>query len=101
MSKWMMTNFSFSKIKHLSFAITLTLATLFILNKQMASPNMQAQLLNSCMSVESTLPMNHTNHPCYANNMSNKSWLAWLSGKSKTTHLHFLDLAELIHYSFH
>jgi len=101
MSKRIMTNTSLSKLKHLSFAFTLTLVTLFTLNKHTDTLNTQAQLLSACMAVDSKLPMNHTNHPCYVNNMSNQSWLSWLSGESKSTHLHFLDLVELIHYSFH
>lgn len=96
-----MTNSSLSKVKHLSFAFTLTLVTLFTLNKHTDALNTQAQLLSACMAVESNLPTNHTNHPCYTSNMSNQSWLSWLSGESKSTHLHFLDLVELIHYSFH
>jgi len=101
MSKRIMTNTSLSKIKHLSFAFTLTLATLFTLNKHTDTLNAQTQLVSPCMAVASDLPMNHSNHPCYAANMSNQSWLSWLSGESKSTHLHFLDLVELIHYSFH
>ncbi|OUR80602.1 hypothetical protein A9Q75_10270 [Colwellia psychrerythraea] len=101
MSKRIMTNSSFSKFKQLSFAFTLTLVILFTLNKYTASQNIQAKLLSSCMLVESNLPMNHINHPCHTTNMSNKSWISWLSGESKSTHLHFLDLVELIHYSFH
>ena len=101
MSKWIMTNAYFSKLKQLTFAFTLTLVILFTLNKYTGEQSMQAQLLNSCSAVESNLPMNHINHPCHVTNMSNKSWLSWLSGESKSTHLHFLDLVELIHYSFH
>jgi len=96
-----MTSASLSKVKHLFFAFTLTLVTLFTLNKHTDSLNTQASLLSACMVVESNLPMNHSKHPCYATNMSNQSWLSWLSGESKSTHLHFLDLVELIHYSFH
>lgn len=96
-----MTNSSFSKFKQLFFALTLTLVILFTLNKQTASQRIQAQLLASCLVVESNLPMNHINHPCRTSNMSNKSWLSWLSGESKSTHLHYLDFVELIHYSLH
>ena len=92
---------SFSTFKQLSFAFTLTLVILFTLNKYTASQNIQENLLSSCMVIESNLPMNHINHPCYKSNISNKSWISWLSGESKSTHLHFLDLVELIHYSFH
>ena len=101
MSKWIMTNNFLSKVKQLSFAFTLTLITLFALSSYSSNDNNQAKLLNSCMAVESNLPMSHINHPCHTSSMSSKSWISWLSGESKSTHLHFLDLVELIHYSFH
>jgi len=57
------------------------------------------------MAIESSLPLSHINHPCYTShmskNMSSNSWISWLSGDSKSTHLHFLDLVELIHHSFY
>jgi hypothetical protein len=101
MSKRIMTNTPLSKVKHLTFALTFTLVTLFTLSKHTDMRNPQVQSLSACMTVESNLPMNHTNHPCYVSNMSNQSWLSWFAGDSKSTHLHFLDLVELIHYSFH
>jgi hypothetical protein len=94
-----MTNSFLSKSKQLFFAFTFTLVTLFTFNSYSNSQN--TNLLSSCMVVESKLPMNHINHPCQAPSMSNKSWLSWLSGESQSTHLHFVDLVELIHYSFH
>jgi hypothetical protein len=63
--------------------------------------NNQTDLLKSCMAEESNLPMNHNNHPCNAAYMPNKSWISWLSNDNKSAHLHFLDLVELLHYSFH
>jgi hypothetical protein len=96
-----MTNSSFSTFKQLFFALTLTLVILFTLNKQTTSQRIQAQLLASCMVVESNLPMNHINHPCHTTNMSSNSWLSWLSGESKSTHLHYLDFVELLHDTLH
>jgi hypothetical protein len=101
MSKWIMTNNFLLKFKQLSFAFTLTFITLFALSSYSDNQNIQAKLLSSCMAVESNLPMSHINHPCHSSSMSSKSWISWLSGESKSTHLHFLDLVELIHYSFH
>jgi len=101
MSKRTLTNAHFLKLKHLSFAFIFTIVTLFGINSYAEKHTLQAQRLSSCMAIESSLPMNHSNHPCYNNNMSNRSWISWLSGDSKSTHLHFLDLVELIHYSFH
>jgi hypothetical protein len=100
MSKRMMTNVSFSKLKQLSFAFSFTVITLFCVNKYSDEQNTQAQRLSSCMTIESNLPLNHANHPCFTSNVPSRSWLSWLSGENKSTHVHFLDLAELIHYSF-
>ncbi|ALO33630.1 hypothetical protein CMT41_02035 [Colwellia sp. MT41] len=97
----MMTNPHLSKFMQLIFACTLTLATLVSFSQYSDKQTAQIQQPSLCMTVASNLPMNHVNHPCQASNMSNKSWLSWLSGDSKSTHLHFLDLVELIHYSFH
>ncbi len=96
-----MTNNFLVKFKQLSFAFALTFITLFTLSSFSDNQNIQAKLLTSCMAVESNLPMNNINHPCHTTSMSSKSWISWLSGESKSTHLHFLDLVELIHYSFH
>lgn len=101
MSKRTMTNSISSKFMQVSFAFIFTLITLFSVNKYSNEPITQIRLITSCIAVESNLPMNHVNHPCQTSNMSNKSWLTWLSGESKSTHLHFLNLVELIHYSFH
>ncbi len=94
MSKRTMTKLS-------TFALTLTLTFTISATINSRSFNTQADLLKSCMAVESNLPMNHSSHPCNAAYMPNKSWLSWLSNDNKSAHLHFLDLVELLHYSFH
>lgn len=94
MSKRIMTKLS-------TFALTLAITLVLTVNSTSNMFNNQADLLKSCMAVESNLPMNHSNHPCSAAYMSNKSWLSWLSNDNKSAHLHFLDLVELLHYSFH
>ncbi|MCW8832930.1 MAG: hypothetical protein OQK09_10755 [Colwellia sp.] len=94
MSKWIMTKF-----KTFTLAFTLTLAV--SINFSAHTFNNQADLLKSCMAVESNLPTNHSRHPCSAAYMQNKSWLSWLSNDKKSAHLHFLDLVELLHYSVH
>ena len=96
-----MTTTILSKLNKLTFAIIFTFVMLFSLSKYNEQQNFKIKLLGSCMTIESKLPMNHANHPCRGRHEFNKSWLAWLSGDSKSTHLHFLDLAELLHYSFH
>jgi hypothetical protein len=100
MSRWTMANAYLPKIKPLFFAFSVALATWFTFSNHSINQLFQTQLLNTCVAVEYNLPMSHVNHPCNVVNMSNKSWLSWLSGGNKSTHLHFLDLVELIHYSF-
>lgn len=94
-----MTKLLFKKLATFSLALTLTSA--LTLNLSSANFNKQSELLASCMAIKSNLPMNHNNHPCNATYMSNQSWLSWLSNDNKSAHLHFLDLVELLHYSFH
>lgn len=94
MSKRIMT-----KLTTFTLALTMTLAV--SINVSNTSFNNQVDLLKSCMAVESSLPINHSSHPCNAVYMSNKSWVSWLSNDNKSAHLHFLDLVELLHYSFH
>ncbi|MBL4941720.1 MAG: hypothetical protein JKY81_08650 [Colwellia sp.] len=94
MSKRMMT-----KLATFTFALTMTLAV--TINFSSHTFTNQTDLLTSCMAAKSNLPMNHSNHPCNAIYMQNKSWASWLSNDTKSAHLHFLDLVELLHYSFH
>lgn len=88
-----------TKLKTFTLALAVTLAV--TVNFNITNFNNQSDLLTSCMAVESNLPMSHNNHPCNAAYMSNKSWISWFSNDSKSAHLHFLDLVELLHYSFH
>jgi hypothetical protein len=94
MSKRIMT-----KLKTFTLALTITLAV--TLSFSVANINSQPDLLKSCMTVKSNLPMNHNYHPCNKTYMSNKSWISWLSNDNNSAHFHFLDLVELLHYSFH
>jgi len=88
-----------TKLTTFSFALTITLTLAFTFNN--TNFNNQAGLLTSCMAVESSLPANHSSHPCNTVHMSNKRWISWLSNDNRSAHLHFLDLVELLHYSFH
>jgi len=89
------------KIKLTTFALTFAFTLVLTVNLNSSMFTDQSDLLKSCMAVESNLPMNHSNHPCSAVYMSNRSWLSWVSNENKSAHLHFLDLVELLHYSFH
>jgi len=84
-----------------TFALALTITLTVSINYSNAKFISQADLLSSCMAAESNLPMNHSSHPCNAVYMQNKSWISWLSNDNESAHLHFLDLIELLHYSFH
>ncbi len=100
MSKWMMTSKFFSTVKQFCFAFSLTFIALFFISNNTAHQDLQVQLPSSCMAIDSSLPMHDASHACTVSNMSAKSWISWLSGESKSTHLHFIDLMELINYSF-
>ncbi len=88
-----------TKLTPFTLALTITLSAAYHYDN--IQGNNQADLITSCMAVESNLPMNHSSHPCNATYMPNKSWISWLSNENKSAHLHFLDLVELLHYSFH
>ncbi len=94
MSKRIMT-----KLTAFSLSLTITLAV--FANFDVDTYNVQSNSLKSCMAAKSNLPINHSAHPCTSVYMQNKSWLSWLSNDNKSAHLHFLDLVELLHYSFH
>jgi len=93
MSKRIMTKFS-------SFIFASILAITCAISVNSYYDNLKITQIDSCMAVESNLPMNHVNHPCNTVYMSNQSWWSWISGDSPSINLHFLDLVELIHYSF-
>jgi hypothetical protein len=88
------------KFKQLFYAFILSCTILCFFHAQINTNVEKESALEACMSITSNLPMSHVNHPCNAVYMPNKSWWAWLSGESKSTHRHFLDFIELIHYSF-
>jgi len=93
MSKW-------KRIKFKVFALALVFSWLSSSMYSSVETN-QAQAFNTCMSIDSKLPLNHSNHPCQTSQLSNQSWWAWFKGDSRSAHFHFLDLVELLHYSFH
>ncbi|MBT1445326.1 hypothetical protein KJI95_12410 [Shewanella sp. JM162201] len=47
-------------------------------------------------SYNPSLPASHPSNRC-ANQTQDLSWKSWLSGSSRTTQFHFLDLLELLH----
>ncbi|WP_199610543.1 hypothetical protein [Flocculibacter collagenilyticus] len=47
-------------------------------------------------SFDASLPISDPHNQCAIPKASNESWLSWLSGKSRSTQFHFLDLLELI-----
>lgn len=88
-----------TKLIAFSFTAILTITAAYSIEQ--SASDKQANMLSACMAVESNLPISHSNHPCHATYMPNQSWWAWLSSDSKSAHFHFLDLIELLHYSFH
>jgi hypothetical protein len=99
MSKWMMTNLITKKLKICSIALTLTLAVTISFNAD--NFNNQSTSVTTCIGIDLPTLTNHNNFQCHASYKANKSWLSWLANDSKSAHLHFLDLVELLHYSFH
>ena len=47
-------------------------------------------------SYNTSLPASHPNNRC-AQQAENVSWGNWLTGKSRSSQLHFVDLLELLH----
>lgn len=47
-------------------------------------------------SYNNSLPASHPNNRC-ATQSQDLSWKSWLTGSSRTTQFHFLDLLELLH----
>ena len=100
MSIWKRLNFLTPHTRSFTFVISLTFVFLFVYNNEIDNTVDQNQFFNTCMALESNLPMSHANHPCRVTYMSNKSWLSWASNNNESFHLHFLDLIELMHSSF-
>lgn len=84
-----------------SFTLILTVTLAFTLNINSSTFNNQAHITTPCMAIESKLPINHNNHPCNSVSKPKNNWLSWLTNENKSAHLHFLDLVELLHYSFY
>lgn len=92
MMKWKQTKF---KLFALALVLSWSSSTIY------SSIKTNQQAFNTCMSIESNLPLNHSNHPCQTSQLSNQSWWAWFKGDSRSAHFHFLDFVELIQQSFH
>jgi|GEM_PF-1013886 len=101
MFTWTRLKFFTSQFKPFTLALGVTFLLLTAYQVQQNNQHVQAQLTNACMTVKSNLPMNHTGHPCNVAYMPNQSWWSWASSDSKSVHMHFLDLVELMHHSFY
>ncbi|QYJ97891.1 hypothetical protein K0J45_01150 [Shewanella alkalitolerans] len=55
-----------------------------------------ACVCDSNTSYNSSLPASHPNNRC-AQQADNVSWSNWLTGRSRSNQLHFVDLLELLH----
>ncbi|MFC3187080.1 hypothetical protein ACFOD0_09285 [Shewanella intestini] len=68
----------------------------------MTSSDSQTSFLASACDCEtntsynSTLPSSHPSNRCATQN-NDVSWTNWLSGNSRSSQFHFIDLLELIH----
>lgn len=104
MSIRMLTDITLTKPKRLCLVLIIALALSctyrYSVNNIHAKQTQYENTLKICTTLKSELPLSHSNHPCNAVYRPNKSWWAWFSGESKSTHRQFLDLIELVHYSF-
>jgi hypothetical protein len=99
MSKWMMTMTYRNQIKLITLTFITTLVTVFTLNVLMSNSYLLDSRSNSCPSNRSHLVINTMESVCQQSDVTINSWLSWLAGDSQSSHLHFLDLLELLHYT--
>lgn len=100
MSTWIKTKYLISVTRRSFWTLSIALVLAISLNNYHTIQVKQAYNLEACTAIETSLPRNHNSHPCQTVYADSPNWLSWLSGESKTPQLHFLDLVELIHYSF-
>lgn len=86
--------------KLIAFTFALTITLVIAINFHNTTPTNHTDLLKSCITKKSNLPMNHNNHPCNVTYMSSQSWWSWVVSDNKSVHLHFLNLVELMHKDF-
>ncbi|WP_299809203.1 hypothetical protein [uncultured Shewanella sp.] len=86
----------------LKSAVLLALASSAIGSLALSSNPVETASNNACACDTTTsqynpsLPASHPNNRC-ASQSDDLSWKSWLTGKSQTNQLHFIDLFELLY----
>jgi hypothetical protein len=78
-----------------TLGITLGLGHLAFAENTALTANNACQCSDS-ISYNNMLPSSHPNNRCATEN-TDVSWKNWLTGKSRSSQFHFLDLLELLH----
>lgn len=79
----------------LSVAATVVIGGL-VYQAKAKDPGTSACVCSANTSYNANLPASHPNNRC-ATQSQDLSWKSWLTGSSRTTQFHFLDLLELLH----
>lgn len=88
---------SFAQLKTITLLAIIITVILSTFKLTLNNEYLTTSLSNTCTLKQSALNIGKMNHVCQQANMANNSWISWLSGDSKSTYLHFLDLVELVH----
>jgi len=67
-----------------------------LMTTETTSANSKACVCDSTTSYNTSLPSSHPTNRC-AEQSSDVSWGNWISGNSRSTQFHYIDLLELIH----
>ena len=83
------------------YAVFATSAVALLLSQSIMSDdsdpeNSQACVCNDNISYNSNLPSSHPNNRC-ASQANDVSWRNWITGNSRSSQFHFIDLLELLH----
>ncbi|WP_207234068.1 MULTISPECIES: hypothetical protein [Shewanella] len=65
-------------------------------NAQSENLQTKACVCDSGTTYNTSLPSSHPNNRC-ASEVTDLSWGSWLTGNSRSTQFHFIDLIELLH----
>lgn len=78
------------------FASSATMLFLSTSSSELDTANTQACVCDSNITYQASLPSSHPNNRC-ADQANNLSWGNWITGNSRSSQFHFIDLLELLH----
>ncbi len=88
-----------AQIKLITLTFVTSLVTVFTFNILISNTYLLDSRSNSCPSNHSQPVIKTMESVCQQSDVTINSWLSWLAGDSQSSHLHFLDLVELLHYT--